>query len=177
MEPKSNELLEFIKSRKSIRTFIYEKIDNATIKSILECGQWAPSGNNTQPWKVCVVTHPTVKRMLAELSKYTSIIENSYVNFVIFLDHEKGYDRVKDIQAIGAFIENILLAIHAKGLGGAWIGEILQKKEEVNEIFKFSKEKFELMALIAVGVIDKPMMSQKSKERERIALDDFIEFY
>lgn len=177
MEPKSNELLEFIKSRKSIRTFIYEKIDNATIKEILDCGRWAPSGNNTQPWKVCVITHPTVKRMLAELSKYEGIIDSAYVNFVIFLDHEKGYDRVKDIQAIGAFIENILLAVHAKGLGGAWIGEILQKKEQVNEIFKFSKDKYELMALIAVGVIDQPMMNQKAKERKRIDLDDFIEFY
>jgi nitroreductase len=177
MEPKSNELLEFIKSRKSVRTFIHEKIDNATIKEILDCGRWAPSGNNTQPWKVCVVTHPTVKRMLAELSKYESIIESAYVNFVIFLDHEKGYDRVKDIQAIGAFIENILLAVHAKGLGGAWIGEILQKKEQVNEIFKFSKDKYELMALIAVGVIDQPMMNRKSKERQRIDLDDFIEIY
>jgi nitroreductase len=177
MEPKSNELLEFIKSRKSIRSFIYEKIDNTTIKEILECGRWAPSGNNTQPWKVCVVTHPTVKRMLAELSKYENIIESAYVNFVIFLDHEKGYDPVKDVQAIGAFIENILLAVHAKELGGAWIGEILQKKEQVNEIFKFSKERYELMALIAVGVIDQPIMNQKAKERQRIALDDFIEFY
>jgi nitroreductase len=177
MEPKSNELLEFIKSRKSIRTFIYEKIDKTTINQILECGRWAPSGNNTQPWKVCVVVHPTVKRMLAELSKYGGIIESAYVNFVIFLDVQKGYDRVKDIQAIGAFIENILLAVHAKGLGGAWIGEILQKKDEVNEIFKFSKDKYELMALIAVGVIDQPMVDQKAKERERIELDDFIESY
>jgi nitroreductase len=177
MEPKSNELLEFIKSRQSIRTFISEKIDNVALKEILDCGRWAPSGNNTQPWKVCVVTHPTVKRMLAELSKYTSIIENAYVNFVIFLDHEKGYDRVKDIQAIGAFIENLLLAVHAKGLGGVWIGEILAKKKEVNEIFKFSEDKYELMALIAVGVIDQPKLNQKAKKRQRIPLDNFIEFY
>ena len=177
MEPNSDEMLSFIKSRKSVRSFIYEKIDNDTIKEIIECGRWAPSGSNSQPWKVCVVIHPTVKRMLSELSKYGGIIESAYVNFVVFLDLEKGYDRVKDLQAMGAFIQNILLAVHAKGLGAVWIGEILSKKNEVDEIFKLSVDKFELMGVIAVGVIDEPMASQKAKERERYPLDDFIEFY
>jgi len=173
----SSELFNFIKSRRSVRNFIYEKIDTNLIKEILECGRWAPSASNRQPWKVCVVIHPTVKRMLADLSGYGGIIESAYVNFVIFLDTEKGGERVKDVQSIGAFIQNILLALHAKGLGGVWIGEILKNKEKVNEIFKLSKEKYELMALIAAGVIDQPMMNQKAKERVRFPLDEFIEFY
>ena len=174
---KSNELVDLIKSRKSVRNFIFEKIDNSVIKDILECGRWAPSANNRQPWKVCVVIHPTVKRMLADLSGYGGIIESAYVDFVIFLDLEKVGERVKDVQSIGAFIQNILLALHAKGLGGVWIGEILKNKEKVNEIFKLSEEKYELMAVIAAGVIDQPMMNQKAKERARFPLDDFIEFY
>lgn len=173
----SDELINFIKSRRSIRYFIYEKIDNNTIKDILECGRWAPSGDNSQPWKVCVVIHPTVKRMLAEVSNYGGIIESAYVNLVVFLDIEKGYDRVHDLQAIGAFIQNLLLGAQAKGLGAVWIGEIIQNKDKVNEIFKLSTDKFELMALIAIGVIDKPMMNQKAKERVRRELDGFIEFY
>ena len=174
---KSDELLDLIKSRRSVRNFIYEKIDNATIKEILECGRWAQSANNRQPWKVCVVIHPTVKRMLADLSAYGGIIDSAYVDFVIFLDNEKVGERVKDVQSVGAFIQNLLLALHAKGLGGVWIGEILKNKEKVNEIFKLSAEKYELMALVAAGVIDVPMMNQKTKERVRFPLDDFSEFY
>ncbi|MBY9003702.1 MAG: nitroreductase family protein [Candidatus Lokiarchaeota archaeon] len=172
-----NNLIELIKSRKSIRNFIYEKISNDTIKEILECGRWAPSASNRQPWKVCVVIHPTVKRMLAEVSKYGGIIESAYVNFVIFLDVEKGGERVKDVQSIGAFIQNILLGVESKGLGAVWIGEILKNKDQVNEIFKLPMEKFDLMGVIAMGVIDEPMVSQKSKERERYPLEEFIEFY
>ncbi|MHA1748642.1 MAG: nitroreductase family protein, partial [Promethearchaeota archaeon] len=153
-----NNLIELIKSRKSIRNFIYEKISNDTIKEILECGRWAPSANNCQPWKVCVVIHPTVKRMLAELSNYGGIIDSAYVDFVIFLDIDKGSERVKDIQALGAFIQNILLAIESKGLGAVWIGEILKNKDQVNEIFKLPTEKFELMCVIAMGVIEEPMI-------------------
>jgi nitroreductase len=177
MESKSSDLINLIKSRKSSRNFIFQKVDNNTIKEIIECGRWAPSGNNTQPWKVCIVTHPTVKRMLAELSKYGGIMESAYVNLVIFLDVERGYDRVKDLEAIGAFVENILLAAHAKGLGAVWIGEILKNKDKVDEIFKLSPEKYELMCVVAIGVIDEALESKKEEKRERREIDQFIDWY
>ncbi|MHA1457227.1 MAG: nitroreductase family protein [Promethearchaeota archaeon] len=121
--------------------------------------------------------HPTVKRMLAELSNYGGIIDSAYVDFVIFLDIDKGSERVKDIQALGAFIQNILLAIESKGLGAVWIGEILKNKDQVNEIFKLPTEKFELMCVIAMGVIEEPMIEKNEKERNRNPLDDIIDFY
>jgi nitroreductase len=165
-----NDFIEFIKQRKSI--------NKETILNILECAQWAPSGNNSQPWRVCVVIHPTVKRMLSELSKYGGIIEDAYVNLVIFLDLERGYDRVKDIQAIGAFMENILLGVHAQeDLGAVWIGEIIGHKEEVNEIFKFSNDKFELMGVIAIGIVDDAREKASEKERKRRPLDEFTDWF
>jgi len=170
-------MIEFIKSRKSIRNFIYQKIDKDILIKILECGRWAPSGQNNQPWKVCVVIHPTVKRMIAEQSQYGGIIESAYANFVIFLDLERCYDRTKDLQSIGAFIQNILLAIHANELGGVWIGEILKNKEKINEIFKLSNDKFELMCVIALGVIDEAMEAKKEEERERRPVDSFIDWF
>ncbi len=173
-----NDFIEFIKQRKSVRSFIYQKIDKETILNILEGARWAPSGNNSQPWRVCICIHPTVKRMVAELSKYGGIIEDAYVNLVIFLDLERGYDRVKDLQGIGAFMENILLGVHAKeDIGGVWIGEILNRKEEVNEIFKLPTDKFELMGIIAIGHIDDAREKVRSKERERRSIDEFTEWY
>jgi len=171
----TNNLLNLIKSRRSVRNFVYKKIDNQTIKEIVDCGRWAPSGQNSQPWKVCIVSHPTVKRLIAENSKYGGIIESAYLNFVIFLDLERGYDRVKDILAIGAFIQNMLLAVHAKGLGAVWIGEILNNKEKVSEIFKFSPERYELMGVLTVGLIDESL--EKKKERERRSLDEFVDWF
>ena len=175
MESKTNNLLDVIRSRRSIRNFVYKKIDNDTIKEILDCGRWAPSGRNSQPWKVCIVAHPTVKRMIAEQSKYGGIIESAYLNFVVFLDLERGYDRVKDVLAMGAFIQNMLLAVHAKGLGAVWIGEILKNKEKISEIFKYSPESYELMGVLTVGLIDESL--EKEEERKRRPLDEFIEWF
>ncbi|MFX1571997.1 MAG: nitroreductase family protein [Promethearchaeota archaeon] len=176
MELVKNEFIEFIKSRRSVRSFVYKKISKETILSVIECGRWAPSGQNSQPWRVCIVTHPTVKRMISELTTYGGVIEDAYVNLVIFLDLERGYDRVKDIQAIGAFMQNLLLGVHAmEGLGAAWIGEILNKKDQVNEIFKFPTDKFELMGVIAIGLVDEAR--EKPRERQRRSLDEFIDWY
>ena len=175
MESISNKLIDLIKSRKSVRNFVYKKIDNDTIGTILESGRWAPSGRNSQPWKVSIVSHPTVKRLIAEQSKYGGIIESAYLNFVVFLDIERGYDRTKDILAMGAFIQNMLLAVHAKGLGAVWIGEILKNKEKVSEVFKLSPEKFELMGVLTVGEIDEAL--EKKEKRERRALDEFIDWF
>ncbi|MHA2180145.1 MAG: nitroreductase family protein [Promethearchaeota archaeon] len=178
MELSNSDVVEFIKGRKSVRNFVYKKISNETISSWLDCGRWAPSGRNSQPWRVCVVIHPTVKRMLSELSKYGGIIEEAYLSLVVFLDLEKGYDRTKDIQAIGAFMQNILLGIHAlEDIGAVWIGEILNKKNEVNEIFKFPLDKFELMGVIAVGYIDDAREKAGNKQRERRMVEEFSDWY
>ena len=172
MELTNNDFIEFIKERKSVRSFVYKKIRRETILKVLEAARWAPSGNNSQPWKVCIVTHPTLKRMLSDLTKYGGTIEEAYVNFVIFLDLERGYDRTKDLQAIGAFIQNMLLAVHAQeDLGAVWIGEIINRKEEVNEIFKFPIEKFELMGVVAVGIIDEAREKIREESRERRSVD------
>jgi nitroreductase len=45
-----------ITSRKSIRAFLPEPVPRATIEEILQVAGRAPSGTNTQPWKVDVLT-------------------------------------------------------------------------------------------------------------------------
>ena len=181
-EEKVDTYLDFVKSRKSIRNFVFKKIPDQAIRKVIEFGRWAPSGLNNQPWVVKIVSHSTIKRMLAELTKYGGIIESAYVNLVVFYDIERGYDRTKDLQGIGAFMENILLGITAlqqsgEDIGGVWLGEILNKKEQVNEIFKLEPKKFELMGVIAMGYLDEKMERKDAKKRERRPIDDFIDWY
>jgi nitroreductase len=47
---------EAIRSRRSIRAFLPTPVPRADIEAILEVAARAPSGTNTQPWKVYVVT-------------------------------------------------------------------------------------------------------------------------
>ena len=162
-------LLNFIKSRQSIRKFKNEPIKKEIIEKILECGRYAPSGLNNQPWKVLIIQDNELKFKLSELTHYESIIRNAPVNIAVFYDIERGYNRVKDILAIGAFIENIILAVHALNLGAVWLGEILNQKEKVNELFGLDENKFELMAVIAMGKPDEKLKELSDRERREIS--------
>jgi len=146
----SQDFLDLIRTRRSIRKFTKEHIDDTTIEKIIEMGTWAPSGLNNQPWRFVIVRDKEIKDKLAQQTKYSPIIENAPVCIAVFLDNAASYDRVKDIQAIGACLQNMLLAIHAMGLGGVWLGEILKNRKEVEKLLGVP-EPCELMAVIAFG--------------------------
>jgi nitroreductase len=143
-------MLQLIRTRRSIRKFTGQAVEDEMIAQIIEAGTWAPSGLNNQPWKVAVIRDQATIKAIAPLTRYSRIIEGAPVLLAPFLDTAASYDRTKDIQAMGAFIQNMLLAIHALGLGGVWLGEILKNKEKVARIVN-APDALELMAVIALG--------------------------
>ena len=50
------DVLEAMRSRKSTRAYLDKPVARATIEAILDAARWAPSGVNSQPWQVAVVT-------------------------------------------------------------------------------------------------------------------------
>ncbi len=54
---------EAITSRRSIRAFLPTPVPRSTIDDILRVASRAPSGTNTQPWKVAVLTGDTLRRL------------------------------------------------------------------------------------------------------------------
>jgi nitroreductase len=52
-----------ITSRKSIRAFLQTPVPRATIEEILAVAARAPSGTNTQPWRVTVLTGDSLRRL------------------------------------------------------------------------------------------------------------------
>ncbi|HNU72904.1 MAG TPA: nitroreductase [Thermodesulfobacteriota bacterium] len=143
-------MLETIRTRRSIRTFTAQPVDDDTIDTIIEMGTWAPSGLNNQPWKFVVIKERRLLEQLAELTSSSHIIRHAAVCIAVFLDHTLGYDRVKDILGVGACIENMMLSIHALELGGVWLGEILKNRKKVEALLEVP-ESCELMAVVAFG--------------------------
>ena len=56
-----------ITSRRSIRAFLHTAVPRETINDILRVAARAPSGTNTQPWKVHVLTGASKKALSAKL--------------------------------------------------------------------------------------------------------------
>ena len=161
------DILTPIKERRSVRKFRKESIDQKTIEKILEAGQWAPSGLNNQPWKFLVLSG-SEKDSLADFTHYGHIIKEADHAICIFLDKETMYNYEKDLLAIGACIQNMLLYIHSIGLGACWLGEILNQRDAINKKFKI-EENYQLEAVLALG---KPLSVPKTSKRK--SLKSFI---
>lgn len=164
------DILEIIKTRRSIRRFKTIPIAGDEILKVLEAGRWAPSGLNNQPWRFAVITDPDLCEEISKLTRYSKIVRNATVLIVVFLNNIESYDRTKDTQAVGACIQNMLLEAHYLGLGAVWLGEIIKSNEEIKTILNLKKE-LELMAVIAMGYPNEQPRATKRKE-----LQDLIVF-
>ncbi len=57
-----------ITSRRSIRGFLPRPVERGVVEKLIEIASRAPSGSNTQPWKVHVLTGTTLQRVIRALS-------------------------------------------------------------------------------------------------------------
>jgi len=164
------DILDIIKSRRSIRKFDGRPVQDNLLDHVLEAGRWAPSGLNNQPWRFAVVRDRATRDKISGLTRYSSIVKDAEVLIAVFLDTPSGYHVVKDAQAIGACLQNMLLEAHSLGLGAVWLGEILKNKEQVREILGLAND-LELMAVIALG-----HPAESPGPRSRKELKDLIVF-
>ena len=158
------ELDKLILTRRSVRYFKKDMIADEDIQLLLQAAMWAPSGLNNQPWRFRIVSQTAEKDGIAGFTKYAYIIKGAPVSICVFLDNTAVYNREKDILAIGACIQNMLLKAHAIGLGSCWLGEILNQKEQVRQFLKIPED-FELMAVISLGY---PKGKQASSSRKKL---------
>ena len=158
----NSDILAAIRKRRSIREFTDEPVDAADLRRIVEAGIWAPSGLNNQPWRFVIILDPEIRRQLATLTRYRHIVEAAGALIAVYLDAEAMYNQVKDHQAAGACLQNMLLATEALGLGGVWLGEILNNKTEVNRVLGLG-DNLDLMGLVAIG---HPLHHQQKSTRK-----------
>lgn len=143
-------VLEAIYKRRSIREFTDAEISIELLHQLIRAGMWAPSGLNNQPWRFVTVQNPEIKEQLARQTHYGHIIRGANALIAVYLCQDDMYDAVKDHQAAGACIQNMLLGAEALELGAVWLGQILKNKAEVNRILGL-EDTFDLMAVIALG--------------------------
>jgi nitroreductase len=163
----SNSTITTISGRRSIRKYSGETVTDEALAQLLEAGRWAPSGLNNQPWRFAVLKDKDLLDKTASLTKYSSIIKGADICIAVFFHKPSGYNRDKDLMAVGACVQNMLLAAHSLSLGAVWLGEILNRKDEFNSLHGINSD-YELCALIAIG------HPAEKGERSRKPLEELI---
>ncbi len=167
-----NPVLDAIYTRRSVRQYTNKSIDKEILKEIIKAGMWAPSGLNNQPWRFAIVTDKALKEKFEPLTKYSRIIKGAKALLPVFIDKNAMYHSTKDYQAIGACLQNMLLAAHSLGLGAVWLGEIIKSDKEIRELLGLG-DNLELMAVIALGYpASRDQKSRRKDMSELIVFED-----
>lgn len=144
-------MFDIMLKRRSERDYTAEPIEEKKIEKILRAGTFAPSGKNGQPWRFAVIQKDKeLLRKIAACTVYGHFVQKADCLICVFLDKAESYNYIKDCQAIGACIENMLLEITELNLGACWIGEILNRDAEVKKLLGIDN-RYDLMAVLSIG--------------------------
>lgn len=142
------DILEVIKTRRSIRKYELEPISEDEINSILEAGRWAPSAGNSQPWKFIVIRSKDVRENIAEALPTGRFISDAPLGIAVALNPRASKRPVEDGAAA---TQNMLLEAHSLGLGACWIGCYGTEKEVIVKRILDIPEEDRLLSVISIG--------------------------
>ena len=154
------DILELIKTRRSIRKYKLDPIPEEEINKILEAGRWAPSASNRQPWRFIVLRSEETKRKLAETLTWGGFLSQAPLGIAVVINPRASNHPVEDGAAA---TQNMLLEAHSLGLGACWIGAYGSVNEEsAKDILNVPDDE----RLLSVIVIGRPAESPQSTRRK-----------
>jgi nitroreductase len=159
------DVLEAIRTRRSVRKYKKEPVPEEMLKQVLESGRWAPSANNSQPWNFIVLRDEKLRKKIAEVTRYGKFLADAPLGIAVVVDPEASTHPAED----GAIAtQNMMLAAHALKLGTCWIGSYGSVHEDrVKQMLKIPEKK-RLLSIFAIG------FPAEVKESKRRGLEEIV---
>ncbi|MBT3813829.1 nitroreductase family protein [Candidatus Woesearchaeota archaeon] len=149
------DILDLIKNRRTIKTFMPKYVSWEKISRIIDAGRHAPSCGNVQNWKFLLVSDPDQKQQVAEAAYKQYEIIQAGTLIIVCGEPEKAEryyglrgERLYSVQNCAAAIQNMLLEAESLGLGTRWIGGF--DEEALKTMFKIPPD-VRPQAIIAIG--------------------------
>ena len=117
-----SDVLEKIKTRRSVRKYKSDMIPQETLNKVLEAGTYAATGMGAQSPIIIAVTNKEVRDKLSKLNASvmgtdTDPFYGAPVVLIVLADKSKGTYLYDGSLVMG----NLMLAAHELGLGSCWI--------------------------------------------------------
>lgn len=167
-------MLEFMKSRRSIRKYLDKPVETEKLDDILECALRSPSSRGKCPWKIWVLTDKEVLAKISEAKPHgLEFVHEAPAAFIV-----AGYPEKSDVWIEDCSIVSIIVQLEAEslGLGSCW-GQIRNRTHDENVTSSdFLKGALgldsdcEILSVIAVGYKgeDKPGHSEVPYDKSEI---------
>lgn len=166
------ELLELMRTRRSIRKYTDAPVSDEDIKKILQAGMLSATGKGIRPWEFIVVTDKEVLQKMADCRQGTVKMLKEAACAIVVLGNEEASDVwTEDCSAV---MSNMHLMTHALGLGSCWVQGRLRKAEDGRDSEVFLRdllgypENEKLQAILTIGV---PAEEKKPYELDELPME------
>ncbi len=166
------DIIEFIKSRRTIRKFDQTPLTKDQLETYIDAGRVAPSAANLQPLKYIAVQSAEMTEKVFPLLKWAGYLkdyapkEGEMPTAYIVVCVDKDICSNGGELDVGAAIENIILAALSDNVGACWIGSV--ERSRLKELLKI-QDTLEISCVVALGY---PKESPKEEE-----VTDSIKYY
>lgn len=111
-------------ARRSIRKYTDEPIHADQLRAALEAAMAAPSAMHCDPWRFIIIQSQTDRDRLADALPYGQMLRHAPMGIIVCGDISVAHRNQLSylLQDVSAAIQNLLLALHAQGLGAVWLG-------------------------------------------------------
>lgn len=117
-----NEVLEALKTRRSVRRYKPEQIKDEELKAVLEAGIYAPTGMGMQSPKIVVVQDPEMVKKLSRMNAAVMGTDSDpFYGAPTVLVVLADPDRPTCVEDGSLVMGNLMNAAYAVGLGSCWI--------------------------------------------------------
>lgn len=170
------ELMDVIRSRRSIRNFEDKDVPDALLQKVLEAVKWSQSWANTQCWEAIVVRNPETKAKLQETLAKGNPATKSMTQAPVVVAlcgklQSAGYYKGEKTTKFGDWFmfdlgiatQNFCLAATDVGLGTVVVG--LFDHDKAKEILAVP-DGYELVVLLPLGYPSKVPSAPKRREIE-----------
>ncbi|MCK5767346.1 MAG: nitroreductase family protein [Candidatus Atribacteria bacterium] len=144
-------ILEAIKKRQSVRSYLDKEIPEELLRQVLEAGRLAPSAKNIQPWRFIVVKDNKIKEQLVPACKNQKFVGEASI-VIAGCATNPGYRMGNGVQSysidLAIALDHMSLQAAELNLGTCWIGAFYQDK--VKEVLKIPKD-INVVALMPLG--------------------------
>ena len=166
-------LMELIETRRSIRSYKDQEIEEDKLNYILQAFRKAPSAKNLQPWKLIVIKNKKVIKDIAIACNNQTFMEEAPVIIAACAKEEEAYGVMGGYMNsypidIAIALEHLILAATEKGLGTCWIGAF--KEQLVKDILGVPKN-VKVVALTPLGY-----PAREASSRGRKPLTEIISY-
>ena len=139
--------------RRSIRVYAPGNVTDEAIDTILKAAMSAPSAVAKDPWRFVVVRDQAVRDRIVENLPHGKMLAQAPVGIIVCGDINAAHDNQLSylLQDCSAAIENLLLAVHALGLGACWLG-VHPREDRIEHIQKVLGMPDNIIPIAAISI-------------------------